>query len=104
MTKPFWNHLIKIEKITLTLDRHGLTKKEKIEILTIIHQTIDNHILKTILTHLPQEKHQLFLDQFAAAPHQPDLLDFVKQEIADIEEKIDQLLQELEPQLLQEFE
>lgn len=103
MKKIFWDHLLEIEDIKITIDKHGLVEEEKIKLLEVVHQTIDAKIMETILSHLPKEKHRLFLDQFSKAPHHPKLLDFLKKEIQDIEEKIKVLSRKLKQDILKEL-
>lgn len=104
MKKPFWDHLIEIEEIEIKIDEHGLVKEEKIRLLRVVHQTFDMKIMETILSHLPKEKHKTFLDKFSKKPHHPKLLDFLKEELEDIEEKITKLAKQLKKEVLEQLD
>ena len=89
MAKTFLDHLIVLEEVTSELDAYDLPIDEKAEILGLIHHTTHQHILNVILNHLPQQRHEPFLTKFQKAPHDPELLAFLKREIkADIESEI----------------
>lgn len=103
MTKLFWDHLIAIEEIEMKIDEHGLVKEEKFKLLQIVRQTFDAKILEGVLSNLPTEKHKHFLDKFHQAPHHPKLLEFLKEEVEDIEEKISQLAKNLKKEILEEL-
>lgn len=89
MAQLFYDHLIVIEEVIAVLDEHRLTKEERTELLDLIDQTLHHEILDTIFTHLPKEKHELFLTRFHQAPHDPKLLEFLQEETnIDIEKEI----------------
>lgn len=103
MKRVFWDHLIEIEEIEIKIDEHGLEKEEKLQLLKTIHQTFDAKILEEVLSHLPKEKHTTFLDKFAQKPHHPNVLEFLKEEIEDIDEKISKLAKKLKKEILEEL-
>lgn len=104
MSKIFYDHLVQIEEIYLELDKHDLPKENRDELASLIDETTHHRILDTILTHLPQEKHQTFLEKFHASPHDQKLLTYLKSEIAaDIEEKIKTEGRKLKAELLAEI-
>ena len=85
----FFDHLILIDEVTSALDAYDLPSQERAELVDLIHQTTHHHILNVILNHLPKHHHENFLTKFQAAPHDPELLAFLKKEIkADIESEI----------------
>jgi hypothetical protein len=89
MSKLFYDHLIVIEEVTSVLDEHELTDDEKHEFIELIDETLHHHILDTVLTHLPEEHHEVFLDKLVKHPHHPDLLHFLKERTqVDIEHEI----------------
>jgi len=89
MNKIFYDHLINIKEVIDELDHYELEVEEREELVAIIDETFHQHTLEIILTHLPSEHHQEFLDKFHQAPHDLQLFDFLKEltEI-DIEEAI----------------
>lgn len=88
MNRKFFDHLIIREEIVAELNLHNLAPLERDEILDIIDQTFHHHILDLILTHLPREHHEEFLVQYYSAPHNPELLDYLKSHVSDVEDKI----------------
>lgn len=88
MSKIFYDHLIKIEEVTIELDNYELTIEEKEEFISLIDETLHNHTLEVILTSIPKNLHEDFLSMFHQAPHKLELLYFLKKEAPDIEEKI----------------
>jgi hypothetical protein len=87
--KIFYDHLIIIEEIELTLMTHQITKEECEEILRLVDRTMHSDILQRILKHLPFHHHEEFLTRFHAAPHDSKLMTFLKDHtIVDIEKEI----------------
>ncbi len=70
MAKLFYDHLIVIEEITAMV---GNDKKT----LDLVDQILQNEILDVILTYLPRELHEEFLQKFHAAPHDMKLLQYL---------------------------
>lgn len=89
MSKIFYDHLIIIEEITAVLDEHQLSPKERTALLQLMDETLHHRILDVILTHLPHDHHETFLTKFHAAPHDRELITFLKEKAnVDIEKKI----------------
>lgn len=89
MSKIFYDHLINIEEITIELDQNEISIEERSEFISIIDETLHHHVLDIILSNLPFEHHENFLIKFHKAPHDPDLLIYLRQVSGiDIEEKI----------------
>jgi hypothetical protein len=70
MAKLFYNHLIIIEEIT------AVTGNDP-KLLDLVDQTLQNEILDVILTYLPREKHEEFLQKFHTAPHDITLMQYL---------------------------
>jgi len=103
MSKLFWEPLVEIEEIELKIDEHGLVKEQKLHLLEITHQTYGIKIVDIVLSHLPKEKHKPFLDKYADKSHHPNLLDWLKEEVEDIEEKIKELTGKVKKEILDEL-
>jgi len=103
MKKVFWDYLIEIDEIKIKIDEHGIVEKERFHLLRIVHQTFDAKLLEEVLTHLPKKKHKAFLDKFSKTPHHPTLLDHLKEEIDDIEEKIKKAVKKIKKEILEEL-
>jgi len=103
MKKVFWDHLIEIEEISIAIDKQAIGKKEKEKLLRVVYQTFDMHILTTVLSHLPKEKHPKFLDYFSKKPDHPQILSLLTKEVQDIEEKIKIAAQKIKKEILVEL-
>lgn len=102
MAKIFYDHLIVFEELIAELN--SLDNESKQEIIGLMDETLHHHILDTILTHLPKEHHGEFLERFHKAPHDPELLLFLKQyAVVDIEEKIKEKAKKVKRGLLSEL-
>ena len=89
MAQLFYDHLIVIEEVVAVLDEHTLTRQERTELLQFIDEALHHEILDVILTHLPKEKHEIFLTRFHMAPHDAKLLEFLQEATSvDIEKEI----------------
>lgn len=89
MTKLFYDHLLIIEEIVFVLDSYDLSPQEKSEFIQLIDETVNHHILNEILILLPKKHHKEFLTHFTKAPHDHDLMIFLKKHAkGDIEMRI----------------
>lgn len=75
MGNLFYDHLIIIEEVVAVV---GNDKK----ILDLVDQTLQHEILDVIFTYLPKEKHAEFLHRFHAAPSDPALMTYLKENSA----------------------
>ena len=104
MSKIFYDHLVVRGEVIIELDRYHFSVEEKEELVKIIDETLHHHVLDTILTHLPKEKHPEFLKKFHAVPHDEKLLEYLKIEAdIDIEAKIRSRSQKAKKVLFEEI-
>lgn len=104
MAKIFYDHLIKIEEVTVELDNYELTIEEREEFVSLIDEILHHHTLNVILTHLPKHRHETFLSMFHKEPHKPELLDFLQKETTtNIEEEIKNQAEKVKKDLLAEI-
>lgn len=100
----FYDHLIGLEEISLNLKKYNLQREEYDELIAIAGETLHHHVLNIILTHLPKEKHEIFLETFYITPHDPKLMDFLKNEgLIEIEEKISTGIKKIRTEILNEI-
>jgi len=102
--KVFWDKLIEMDDIQIQIDQYGLAQKEKTELLKVVYQTIDIRILDVILSSLPKEKHQSFLDKLTKTPQHHKLLKFLKENVEDIEDKIKDLTKEVKKEIIEKLQ
>lgn len=104
MTKIFYDHLIKIEEVTVELDNYELTLEEREEFVSLIDEILHHHTINVILSHLPKHHHETFLSMFHKEPHNLELLDFLKKEtLVNIEEKIKNEAEKVKKEILAEI-
>jgi hypothetical protein len=101
MTKIFYDHLVNIEEVTSQF-KH-LTVVEKEELIEIVDENIHHGILDVILKNLSQEKHEEFLIKFHHGPHDPDLLEYLRKDVEDIEKIISDEAVKIKKELLKEI-
>lgn len=99
MTKIFYDHLVLREEISVELDKYAVGAEGKEELVQLVDETLHHQILNTILTHLPKEKHREFLEKFHQAPHDSQLLEYIK----DFEEEIIKTAKKIKSDLLSEI-
>jgi hypothetical protein len=100
---PFWDKLVEIEEIKIKINDHDLKDEEKKELVAIVYQTLDIRVVEIVLSSLPKEKHQSFLDLFSQKTSRFELMAFLKEEIEDIEEKIEDLVREVKKEVLKQL-
>lgn len=103
MNKIFYDHLTKIEEVSVELGKYQLTTVEREEIITIIDEHVHHRILDVILEHLPKEKHEVFLHKLHDGPQRPELLDYLKEDISDIEKLIMEEAEKVKKEILAEI-
>lgn len=104
MTKIFYDHLINIEAVWGEFENYEIELEEREEIEIIIDETFHHQIMGIILTYLPSEFHQTFLDRFYQSPFDKELLGFLKKQIkVDIEEEIKKQAEKIKKEILSDI-
>ncbi|PIS08964.1 hypothetical protein COT75_03815 [Candidatus Beckwithbacteria bacterium CG10_big_fil_rev_8_21_14_0_10_34_10] len=104
MKKLFWDYLIEVEEIKVKLDKHGMVKEESYHLLKVAHDTFNLKILDEVLSYLPKEKHKEFLKELDEKPDNPKLLEVLKKEVEDIENKIKEVVKNVKQEILEKIE
>ena len=94
---------LEIDQIKTSIEDHGLKEEEKLKLLDMVHQIANMRVLDLILSQLPEKKQRPFLDKYCKLPHSFKLLEEIKQDIADIEEKLHQLNAVLKKEVLSQL-
>ncbi len=102
--RVFWDKLIEIDDLQAEIEQYKLPRKEKTELLKVVYQTIDIRILDIVLSSLPKEKHQSFLDRLTKKPKHNKLLKFLKENVENIEDKIQNLAKEVKKEILEKLQ
>ncbi|PIU03937.1 hypothetical protein COT44_00210 [Candidatus Shapirobacteria bacterium CG08_land_8_20_14_0_20_39_18] len=100
MSTIFYDHLIEFEEIEVALSVHNLDPKTKKEVSQMIEETIHYRMMNVILTNLPKEHHQDFLERFYQAPHDEGLFDYLKEKVGNIEDLLSQEIEKVKKELL----
>ncbi len=104
MAKLFYDHLLIIEEITVLLDKQDLKPKDRDELLALVHETLEHEILDVIATYLPREHHEEFFTRLHAAPHDPEIMQFLKDHaVVNIELAILDRANKTKKKLMKEF-
>lgn len=77
MATLFYDHLINWEKMTQSLDSLGVFGDERLELVEVIEESLHTEILIIILSQLPKEKHEAYIERFHAAPYDTDHFYFI---------------------------
>lgn len=103
MSKLFFDHLVIREEIDIEFSHFNLTSEERDELVEIVDQTLTSHVLNVVLNHLPKDKHSEFVSRFHAAPHDVQLLEYLKMHAhPQIEEEIKKHAAKIKKDILNE--
>lgn len=103
MAKIFYDHLVVREEIIKELDKYEIDAVEREEIVRLSDETLHHHTLDVILRSLPKEKHSDFLHKFHQSPGDEGLLEYLKQEVEDIEKLISIEAKKVKKEILAEI-
>lgn len=104
MSKVFYDHLIDLKKTHRFIHEHIENHEERVELWAIVDEIVHYRVIHIVLTHLPNDFHEDFLEKFLEAPYDQTLLLHVNSKTnVDIEEKIREELESLEEEILREI-
>lgn len=104
MSPHIFDNITQIEEIVTEIDIHELDSLDRDELIDLIKKIMHHYTLDTVLTHLPQDKHQHFLTKYHEDPANMELLAWLKQEIkADIEKAIAEQSKKIKSEILSEI-
>lgn len=101
--KKFYSHLIKIESLTVELDKIDLADSEKHELAKLVDDNIQNVVFDAILSKLPEADKRKFAEIATEDDHKK-IWDFLKSKSEDIEEDIKKAAQVLKKQMHEDIE
>lgn len=90
MSIIFYDHLLVLEEIVITLDAiSDLSAEDKKALLKHVESALHHEVVDEILSHLPRQFHEDFLTKFTNTPHDTALLEFLTQKTGiDMHKKI----------------
>lgn len=104
MDKTFYAHLVDLSDIEEQLREQELAETEHTELMVMVKETIHYRVVTEILTYLPKEHHEWFLESYTQLPHHEGLLEKLKEVIGDVEEKIDKVVSRVKAEIRAELE
>lgn len=104
MSKIFYDKLIVLEEIEVEINQLGLEHDEKKELEHLIDEIIHHRIIDRVLSHLPPQHHEEFLQRFHAAPYDHTLIDYINARVdRRVEEVIHEEVQKLKAEILEDI-
>jgi len=106
MATLFYDHLIDWQKLTNTLDILGIHGEDRHEVVEHAEHIIHTEVLIVLISHLPTEKHDEFMQLFYTAPYDANQLKFLKthgKEDRDVESAVRQRSAEVIAEILKEL-
>ncbi len=89
MSIIFYDHLIDKQEILILVDQVKGEETHKNKIKQLIDDVIHQGVVEFTLSKLRPKHHQVFLSHLHQAPYDPEILNYLKEKIAqDIEEQI----------------
>jgi hypothetical protein len=104
MSKLYYDHLIAYEDIEIEISKISQSREEKEELWQIVDEMIHHKVLDLVLSKLPKDKHQEFMEKFVSAPHDEGLFDYLNDKIGDdVEKLVKKELDELAKEILKDL-
>lgn len=103
MKQFFYYHLIDFSDLREKLQKQDLSKAEERDLLSIVEETLHYRIVSEVLTCLPEEDNEWFLQTYTVLPHKKNFLEQVKAKIEDIEDKIKNIAERVKEETIVEF-
>ena len=102
MNKVFYDSIIILEEVEKAINQTIESHQEKQEIWQLVDNITHQRIIFRILKVLPETHHNKFLDMFHEAPHDEELLEFLKEKSkTDIETELQKEAEHLTLELLE---
>lgn len=99
----FYHEYITIELLTRELDGLDLSLEERHHLADMLDSMLHHTVLDEILSNLNDDDKRLFLQRLHDNPEDTTLMNFLREKIEDIEEKIQKSSMELVRQLHQDI-
>lgn len=85
--KYFYSHIIEITEISLEIGNLDISKKDRVELISLAEENHHNALLHLVLDHLHDDDKKPFLSHLAEENHD-EAWDFVVKKIEDLENKL----------------
>jgi len=102
--KLFYDHIIEIHigDIIVKLEEFDISLEERKHLVSILDSILHHRIMGLILEELHPERHEIFLVNLNATPHNRGILDFLVSEVGNMEKKIDDEARKIKDEVLYE--
>jgi hypothetical protein len=104
MSHLYYDHLIVMKDLEIHISKLEISSDEKQKIYKMVDETIHYRITTRVLNELPREHHEHYLELFTRYPYHPKVMEFLKEQIVDIEDKITQEVKDLEKLFLSDLD
>lgn len=84
----FYDNLINIHELHLELDSVGVPHSHRRALMELADSVVHHEVFDLIMVELPPAHHEHFLEIFAADPSDPEILNWLRVRIPDVETKI----------------
>lgn len=101
--KYFYSHLIEIDSLFIELDKLELTDEEKHHLAELIDANLHHTILDTILSQLPEEDKQKFMEHLSNNDKEK-IWEHLNTKVENIEEKIKNAAADIKKLMHQDIE
>lgn len=78
MSKIFFDSLIPLDDVISELDMYSVESEERQELIVLIDEIVQHHVLNIILSRLPTDHHQHFINLLITTPHDEQIWLFLK--------------------------
>ncbi len=104
MSIIFYDYLIVLDEVESEIKATAKTREEKEELWQIVDETLHHRIMDVILSRLPRESHEEFLEKFTQSPHDRQLISYLREKIKDdVEVIIHEEIAKLKKEILSEI-
>lgn len=90
MSSYFYSHLIKIDTIEVELDKIGVSKTEKKDLIFLIHSNIHHSVVDFVLSELDEDDKKEFLKRLNVNAHDKTWV-HLREKITNIEKKVEKI-------------
>ena len=102
--KLFYEHLIiHLNDVYAEIEKLQIDAQDKTELKNLVEDTTHHTVMDTILQHLPKHHHHAFLEKIYHSPQDNSLLDFLKDHVTNVDEKIVASISKLKQKFLHDL-
>jgi len=103
MSKLFFDHLVKLAKLEEKLAALEAADEEVDELRRIVDELVQQKVVEVILSVLHEDHHHTFISRLHLAPADPEILEWLREQVEDIDGQIEAAIGELEEEIIKEM-